>query len=179
MARPGALAYTAWVVHIVYYPDPVLQRRAAEVEAVGPELAAFAAKMLVCMQEASGVGLAAPQVGRSIRLFVASQTGEPADGMVFLNPRIEPFGPIVELEEGCLSLPGIRADIRRTESVRLAFTDLEGEARTAEFGGLLARIVQHECDHLDGVLFFERMQETDRLRCRPDLLALEEQFQPR
>jgi len=179
LACHEAAAYTEEAVHVVYYPDPVLQLRAAEVTAFGPDLAAFAERMLVCMQEASGVGLAAPQVGRSIRLFVASETGEPADGMVFVNPRIEPFGKIVAMEEGCLSLPGIRTDIQRPESVRVAYSDLDGEARTEAFGGLLARIVQHEQDHLDGVLFVQRMQETDRLRFRLDLRALEEQFQPR
>ena len=83
------------------------------------------------------------------------------------------------MEEGCLSLPGIRADIRRPESVRVTYTDLDGRERTEEFHELMARIIQHEYDHLDGILFFERMSETDRLRIRPDLAALEDQYVPR
>jgi peptide deformylase len=164
---------------IVYYPDPVLQRRAEASGRSPADLRAFVDGMIDAMVEAHGVGLAAPQVGEGLRLFVASETGSADDAVVFLDPRIEPFGRIVEMEEGCLSLPGIRADIRRPESVRVAFTDLDGHERTAEFHELMARIIQHEYDHLDGILFFERMSETDRLRIRPDLAALEEQYVPR
>jgi peptide deformylase len=83
------------------------------------------------------------------------------------------------MEEGCLSVPGVRRLVQRPESVRLAWTDLDGTTREGEFHGLLARIVQHECDHLDGVLFFERMSEADRLSIKDDLAALEEQYRPR
>jgi peptide deformylase len=164
---------------IVYYPDPVLQRRAAASGRSPADLRAFIDGMIDAMVEAHGVGLAAPQVGEGLRLFVASETGNADDAIAFLDPRIEPFGPIVEMEEGCLSLPGIRADIRRPESVRVTFTDLDGREQTEEFHELMARIIQHEFDHLDGILFFERMSETDRLRIRPDLAALEEQYVPR
>jgi len=165
-------------MQIVYYPAPVLQRPAETVDPSDPDLRALVDGMLAAMKEAEGVGLAAPQVGRGVRLFVAAETGEPADAIACLNPRIEPFGPIVEMEEGCLSVPGVRAMIRRPGSVRLAYTDLEGRERRGEFTGLMARIVQHEFDHLDGVLFFERMGEADRLRIRPDLDALAEQYRP-
>ena len=83
------------------------------------------------------------------------------------------------MEEGCLSVPGVRRDIRRSEGVRLRWTDLDGEPQEGEFHGLIARIIQHECDHLDGILFFERMSEADRLSIKDDLAALEEQYQPR
>ena len=164
---------------IVCYPDPVLRKRAEDVDPRAKGLRTLVARMLEAMKEASGVGLAAPQVGESVRLFVASETGEPADAMVCLNPKVEPFGAIAEMEEGCLSVPGVRRLIRRPESVRLQWTDLDGEEHEGEFTGLLARIVQHEYDHLDGVLFFERMSEADRLSIRDDLRALEEQFKPR
>jgi len=166
-------------MRILYYPDPVLQQRAQEVDPKRPGLSELAAGMIAAMKEASGVGLAAPQVGESIRLFVASETGEPVDAIVCLNPRVEPFGPIVEFEEGCLSVPGVRRLIRRPESVRMSWLDLDGRQHDGEFHELLARIIQHEVDHLDGVLFFERMSEADRLSVRADLEGLREQFQPR
>jgi peptide deformylase len=166
-------------MRILFYPDPVLRKRAREVDPRAEGLRELAEEMLRTMKEASGVGLAAPQVGESLRLFVASDTGEIEDAMVCLNPRVEPFGPAAQMEEGCLSVPGVRRDIRRTESVRLKWTDLDGAPHEGEFHGLLARIIQHECDHLDGVLFFERMSEADRLSIRDDLRALEEQYSPR
>jgi peptide deformylase len=117
-------------------------------------------------------------VGESLRVFVASDTGEIEDAMVFLNPKIERFGAAVEMEEGCLSVPGVRRQILRPEGVRIMWTDLDGKPQEGEFKGLFARIIQHECDHLDGVLFFERMSEADRLSIKVDLLALEEQYTP-
>jgi len=166
-------------MEIVYYPDPVLRQRAEPVDEGRDDLRGIATSMLEAMHAASGVGLAAPQVALGLRLFVASETGAAVDGLVFLNPEIEPFGPVVEMEEGCLSLPGMRADILRPEKVRTKWTDLDGHRREQEFDGLLARIIQHEFDHLEGVLFFDRMQPTDRLRVRDELRAFEEQFVPR
>jgi peptide deformylase len=166
-------------MRIVFYPDPVLQQRAKDVDPRAKGLRELAEEMLRLMKEAHGVGLAAPQVGEGIRVFVASATGEIEDAMVCLNPKVEPFGAPVEMEEGCLSVPGIRRDIRRSEGVRLRWTGLDGKAQEDEFHGLLARIIQHESDHLDGILFFERMSEADRLSVKDDLAALEEQYQPR
>jgi peptide deformylase len=166
-------------MRIVCYPDPVLRRRARDVDPGAKGLKDLAEEMLRAMKEASGVGLAAPQVGESIRLFVASPTGEIADAMVCLNPKVQPFGGSVTMEEGCLSVPGVRREILRSEAVRMKWVDLDGKPQEDEFHGLLARIIQHELDHLDGVLFFERMSEADRLSIKDDLAALEEQFLPR
>ncbi|HEX5138429.1 MAG TPA: peptide deformylase [Planctomycetota bacterium] len=165
-------------MRIVFYPDPVLRKRALDVDPRREGLRDLVDEMLRTMKEASGVGLAAPQVGQSVRVFVASDTGEIDDAMVCLNPKLEPFGPVVPMEEGCLSVPGVRREIRRSESVRLKWTDLDGAPQEGEFHGLLARIIQHECDHLDGILFFERMNEADRLSIRDDLRGLEEQYRP-
>ena len=160
------------------YPHPVLYRRA---EAVGDPtgLQSLAAGMLEAMKQAHGVGLAGPQVAESQRIFVASESGDIEDALVFINPEIEPFGKVVALEEGCLSIPEIRADVMRPASVRVAWTSLNGQRYTGEFGDLMARIIQHEFDHLDGVLVIDRLAPTDRLRIKPDLAALEEQYQPR
>jgi peptide deformylase len=166
-------------MQIVCYPDPVLRHRTGDVDPRRDGLRELVAGMLKAMKEASGVGLAAPQVGEALRVFVASDTGEPEDAIVCVNPRVEPFGRIVEMEEGCLSVPGVRRLIRRPEGVRMRWFDLDGVAHEGEFHELLARIIQHESDHLDGVLFFERMSEADRLSIQADLAALEEQYQPR
>jgi len=165
-------------MRIVFYPDPVLRQRARDVDPRAEGVRELAEEMLRTMKEASGVGLAAPQVGKGIRIFVASDTGEIEDAIVCLNPKLEPFGPVMPMEEGCLSVPGVRREIRRSENVRLKWTDLEGTPQEGEFHGLLARIIQHEYDHLEGILFFERMSEADRLSIRDDLRALEEQYLP-
>ena len=163
-------------MQIVYYPDPVLQKRAETVDLARPGLREFVERMLEAMEAAHGVGLAAPQVGESLRLFVASDTAEPADALVCINPEIRAFGPSVVMEEGCLSLPGINAPISRPEKVEMRWTDLDGERHTAEFDDLMARIVQHEFDHLEGVLFFERMTAADRIRVKADLGSFEAQY---
>lgn len=164
---------------LVFYPDPVLRQPTQAVDPGRNDLRGLAEGMLGVMEDNQGVGLAAPQVGEGLRLFVASDTGDPADALICVNPRVEPFGPVVEMEEGCLSVPGFRAMIRRPEAVRVRFRGLDGVEREEECHELLARIIQHEADHLDGVLFFERMTDSDRLQCRPHLKALEEQFRPR
>ena len=164
---------------LVLYPDPVLNRKAEPVALDLPDLPELIECLLATMREAHGVGLAAPQVGRSLRLFVAAESGDSDEALVCINPKIQPFGEAVELEEGCLSIPDLRADVLRPEQVRMTWTGPDGKECQGEFDGLLARIIQHEFDHLEGTLFIERLTETDRLRVRPDLKALEEQFQPR
>ncbi len=163
-------------MRIVYYPDPVLQQRAAEISAITPEIAALAAAMLQTMEEARGIGLAAPQVGHLLRLFVASDTGRIEDALICINPTIEPFGKIVGFEEGCLSIPDVHADVERPESVRIRYVGLDGIPVEAEYGELMARIIQHEFDHLDGVLFFDRMSEAERMRIQTDLKTLASQY---
>ncbi len=166
-------------MEIVYYPDPALRRRAAPVTLPREGLADLARAMLLAMKEAEGVGLAAPQVAEDVRMFVASETGEIAHALVCVNPVVQPFGPAVEFEEGCLSLPGVRAVITRPEGARMVWEDLDGTRHEGEFHALLARILQHEYDHLEGVLFFDRMTPADRLRVRADLDAFEAQYRPR
>ena len=162
-------------MEILRYPDPVLRRKAVAVEPGREGLDALVQGMLEAMEEASGVGLAAPQVGLSLRLFVVSESGDPGAALVCVNPSLEVSGTMVELEEGCLSLPGIQAKILRPERARLTARDLSGREFVRETEGLLARILQHENDHLDGILFFERMTEVDRVRIKDDLKSLEEQ----
>lgn len=147
---------------IVAYGDPILRKRAEDI-ASEENLKQLIEDMFETMYEASGVGLAAPQIGKSIRLFVVD--GEPMDQeqlkgfkKVFINPELlEESGDAMVFEEGCLSIPGIRADVVRLGKVRLRYTDEQGEAREEEFDGLAARIIQHEYDHLEGVLFIDKI----------------------
>lgn len=154
-------------LRILSYPAPVLKRRASEVETIDGYVRDVAHRMLELMREAEGVGLAAPQVGLSWRLFVANSGSDGEPDRVYINPRIE-FLPseMVWREEGCLSLPGIRAQIRRPERVTITATDLDGKTFTLTSDGLLARVWQHEFDHLDGTLILDRMSPIDRLATR-------------
>lgn len=171
---------------IAYYPDPILRRRASEVPEVNGEVRAVAARMIELMFEADGIGLAAPQVGLSWRLFVAhvpatddrSATSDPptatAEPTVYINPVLSaPLGDLVPYEEGCLSLPDIRGDVRRPEHITITATNLKCERFTATAAGLLARCWQHEADHLDGVLILDKMSQMSRLKNRSAVRQLE------
>jgi peptide deformylase len=163
-------------MRIVYYPDPVLRKRAAPVAPDHAGLEDLVADMVGAMDEARGVGLAAPQVGLSIRLFLANPSGDAEDLLVCINPEVTPHGPTESAEEGCLSLPDLHAQVVRPTLVKMTWTGLDGVRHTDEFEGFLARILQHEYDHLEGVLFFERMTPADRIRIKADLASFEEQY---
>src|SRR5687767_15343058 len=110
-------------LQIIQYPDPRLKKVSKPVESFDSSLKALAARMLQLMREARGVGLAAPQVGRNIRLFVMNHTGEPNDDRVYVNPQLLEAEGNEEAEEGCLSLPGLTANIVRDKAVRIVATD--------------------------------------------------------
>jgi len=153
-------------LRIVLYPDPILRAEAAPVPEVNDEVRAVVERMMTLMAEADGVGLAAPQVGLSWRLFVtAARDAEPP--RVFINPVITPLSTSGEMEEeGCLSLPGVRADVRRNQAVAITALDLDGREFTLHGTDMTARVWQHEFDHLDGVLIIDRMNTMDRLANR-------------
>jgi peptide deformylase len=147
------------------YGDPVLRRRAAPVGEVTPEIRRMVEDMIETMFEEVGIGLAAPQVGISLRLMVVGdEKGRGARALV--NPVIAEQGGEVTAEEGCLSLPGIFADVTRAEWVRLEAHDLEGNPVSLKARGLTARVFQHEMDHLDGVLFIDRLDPMTRDRIK-------------
>lgn len=140
--------------------DEVLRKKAAEVDEreIDESLRSFFKEMFVTMEKANGVGLAAPQVGVSKRIFVARSDDEV--DRVFVNPRIISYSEqTCEYEEGCLSIPGVYESITRPERVVVKALDENGKEFTLKAKGLLARIIQHECDHLDGVLFIDRGDE--------------------
>jgi peptide deformylase len=150
------------VLPILEAPHPLLKVRAEPVAAVDAALRKLAQDMLETMYAAPGIGLAAPQVGVTKRLFVADiadrKGGEEPRPMVLVNPEVawRSEEEVVQ-EEGCLSLPGQFAEVARPASVRVRYQDLEGETREVEAEGLLARCLQHEIDHLDGVLFTDHL----------------------
>ena len=161
------------ILPIHVYGDSVLRADAAPVAAVTDEIRRLAADMIDTMRGADGVGLAAPQVGRAERLFVvdltpmAERAGDldayPPQPMVFVNPEVtweseEESG----FEEGCLSIPDIRDTVYRPDRVRLTWMDLDGQAHDTDLDGLLARVVQHELDHLDGILFVDHLSAFKR-----------------
>lgn len=165
---------------VVLYPDPRLRAPNAPVAAFDAELAATARAMFETMYRTEGVGLAAPQVGINRRLLVYNPTGqaaEPAREMVLCNPRIAAKARVTEPgREGCLSFPGIHGEILRPVSVRVEAQGLHGEPVALELEGWDARIFLHEFDHLDGVLFIDRMTPTDRQRNRAALEELAARF---
>lgn len=146
---------------IVAYGDAVLRKVATDVDMNWPELPAFIESMYETMYHTNGVGLAAPQVGKSIRLFVIDShpmyEDEPKDDgikRVFINPkRMEESGDEWPYEEGCLSIPGIREDVMRKPVIQLQYLTEDGETRIERFEGMNARVIQHEYDHLEGILF--------------------------
>lgn len=149
---------------IVKYPDPVLAKKGAPVKDFGPELAQFIEEMWASMYAAHGIGLAAPQVGVSKRITVidVSFKERPDEKLVLINPEIiEREGKQFE-EEGCLSLPEIREKVQRAARVKVRAQDVNGEFFEAEGTDLLARAMQHEIDHLDGVLFIDRISALKR-----------------
>ena len=151
-------------ISIILYPDPVLKKRAANVAKFNAELAALAKRMLDLMREAKGVGLAAPQVGVGLRVFVCNPTGEPGDDLICINPRFTELTGGEDREEGCLSIPDYLDEVERPERVKVRFLDLEGTKQEIEADGLLARVVQHEIDHINGVLFIDHLSKLKRSR---------------
>lgn len=147
---------------IVKFPHPALRDPARAVSAVDDELRELAAGMIEAMHNAGGIGLAAPQVGRAIRLIVAADGGAP---LVFFNPKIVAAAEeIAEREEGCLSLPGISAVVRRPAAVSVSGLDIRGKEQKTDAEGLLAACLQHEIDHLNGVLFVDHLSRLKKNR---------------
>ena len=159
-------------LQMIYWPAEILKTPAAPITSFTPELRAIALAMLQLMQEHKGVGLAGPQVGLPLRIFVMSETGKAADGRVAINPVLTLDGPTEQAEEGCLSIPEVRANIERHTIAHLQAMDFNGRMQQIELTGFAARIAQHESDHLDGILILDRMSGLAKLANRPALLEL-------
>jgi len=176
---PAALS-----IHI--YPDDVLRTKARPVPAVTDEVRTVAQRMIELMFEADGIGLAAPQVGLSWRMFVAhvpesdkrSSSASPPDAtaepQVYINPMLSsPAGAPEPLSEGCLSLPEVLGEVLRSPTITITATGLDGRTFSQTATGLLARCWQHETDHLDGILIIDKMTQMSRLKNRSAVRDLE------
>lgn len=155
---------------VVLFPDPVLRKETEEVTTFDDDLKAIVDGMLERMFESHGVGLAAPQVGLTQRIFVLNDEGDkdkPERNMAIINPTIKSFaGKKTRHEEGCLSLPGVHADITRPDRCLVHHFDVDGNEIEKEYEGFLSRIIQHEYDHLQGVLLVDRMGAGDKMKNR-------------
>ncbi|NIL95873.1 MAG: peptide deformylase [Planctomycetales bacterium] len=170
------------IVEIIKYPHPTLRHRSKPIRRVDASLRDIVREMFALMYEAQGVGLAANQVDLPYRLFVANLGGEdrgPDEELVFINPVLSHPKGSAEAEEGCLSIPGVYAPVRRPAQITVSAYNLQGEAILKEMDGLTARVVQHETDHLDGVLFIDRLSETAAADVKDALAEFEAQFSER
>jgi peptide deformylase len=171
---------------VVKYGDPVLRQKGRRIETITPEIQQLIAEMQATMYAARGVGLAAQQVGQAVQLTVIDVrevtdrpstlflNDEPADveafmPLVLINPIVKPVADPVSGPEGCLSFPEIYADISRPESVEVTAWNQHGRTISFRCGGLLARAIQHEADHLNGILFIDRMEREMKEKLRPEL----------
>jgi peptide deformylase len=179
------------ILEVVKYGHPALRQRGERVAAITPQIRELAEDMLETMYDAHGVGLAAQQVARALQLTVLDVRevtdrpstmqvgGQPvtvADHMplVLINPELTPTGEPFTGPEGCLSFPEMYADITRPVTVRVKALNLKGETIEFDCGGLLAKAVQHEADHLNGILFIDRMTRKDKEELKPDMDALQQ-----
>ncbi len=177
---------------IVRYNQPVLRKKGAQVTAFDATLRKLADDMVETMHEAEGIGLAAQQIGQAIQFCVIDLRPVDADftweldgrkppldlcmPMALANPKITVLpGKETSYEEGCLSFPGIRGDVIRPDSIRVEFQDLDGTAHVLVCTGLLSRCIQHEADHLNGVLFIDQMAKRVLIELKPELKDLEKE----
>ncbi len=176
------------ILEIVQYGHPALRAKGSRIEKINKEIRQLAEDMLETMVDADGVGLAAQQIGRPIQMCVVDVAGvkdRPSAlrlsgqsveigghmPLVLINPEVETFGRLHSGAEGCLSFPGLQGDITRPYSVRVKAQTLDGEVEF-EADGLLARAIQHEHDHLHGILFIDRMEPAQRRDLEPEMESL-------
>lgn len=163
-------------LRIICYPDPTLRKSCAPLGTFEPALRELADRMLELMRLAKGVGLAAPQVGIPIRLFVCALSEDPGDELVCVNPELAELTGADEKEEGCLSIPGVTVSMRRATRVILKAVDLDGQMFERAGVDLQARVWQHEVDHLNGELIIDNMSTTDEIANRRALKQLEADY---
>ncbi|MBC8108650.1 MAG: peptide deformylase [Anaerolineae bacterium] len=164
-------------LQIIQYPDPRLRQLSKSVEVFDDRLKILTQRMFELMRLDKGVGLAAPQVGINQRVFVMNYTGQPADDRVYINPELFDITGNEEGEEGCLSLPRITALINRGQTLRIVAKDVNGNPFEQTETGYIARIWQHEFDHLNGVLITDRMGDVARMTHRKTLRELEKEYE--
>lgn len=166
-------------LHIVNYPHPALRWISKPIKSISPDLRDTVRTMFDLMYEARGIGLAANQVALPYRLFVINLTSDPneqEEEFVFINPEITKRKGTTEGEEGCLSLPQLYGDVKRSEEITVEAYDLDGQLFEITLDDLAARAVQHEHDHLEGILFPDRMLEAKREELEAQIADFEAEF---
>ena len=162
---------------ITRYPAEVLAGRAKPIEKIDDNIRQLIKKMTDIMLENKGIGLAGPQAGVPLRIFITSLDGTKKDVKVYINPTVTPNGELGSVEEGCLSVPGVYTKIRRYKKCKVTATDLEGNEFTEEAEGLHARVLQHEYDHIEGMTIADRMSSTARIAHRKQLKKLKQEHE--
>jgi peptide deformylase len=162
---------------IIVWPDPRLRKVSSPVEAFDESIKGLADRMFQLMREHRGVGLAAPQVGINLRLFVMNATGNPEDDAIYVNPVLTEAEGEEEGDEGCLSLPNINVNVWRAKKIHMDAADVQGQKIAQDANGYIARVWQHEYDHLNGTLLTDRMGPVAKLANRKILRDLEEQYE--
>lgn len=159
------------ILPIYVYGHPILRKKTVDITPGTPELQELIANMFETMYHDNGVGLAAPQIGKSMRLFVidttvfheSDETQEVYKG-AFINPKItREFGDDFTFNEGCLSIPDVNADVTRKSEIEISFIDENGNPQTRTFNGMAARVIQHEYDHLEGKIFIDHLPSLKKM----------------
>ena len=163
-------------LEIVLWPDPVLLDGTETITVVDDELRAVVTEMRRVLFDQRGVGLAAPQVGKALRLMLVCPSGTPGDEMVVLNPEILAAEGNELGEEGCLSFPGLYGKVPRALTIKVRYQDLALHTREMELHDFVARVFQHELDHLNGEVFIDKMTEACRALLEAELEALRQSF---
>jgi len=169
---------------LLYYGNPLLRKKAEPIEEITPEIRQLALDMIETMDVGNGIGLSAPQIGKSIRLFVLRNYIYLEDGRlgfseprVYINPKILSHSThLLKDTEGCLSIPGINGEVERPDKILIEATDLEGNRFTEEVEGYNARVRMHENDHLNGVLYIDRMKPHNRHKIEAKLREIKKKY---
>ena len=157
-------------LNILKFPDPRLRTKAQPVAVVDESIKTLVRDMFETLYKAPGIGLAATQVNVHKRVVVIDVSADQSEPRVFINPELEVSGPLVETEEGCLSVPGYYEPVARRQKAEVAAVDAQGQPFRLDAEGLLAVCIQHECDHLDGKLFVDYLSNLKRTRIQKKLL---------
>ncbi|WFB36784.1 peptide deformylase [Kiritimatiellota bacterium B12222] len=175
---------------LCYYGNPILREKAQPVTTFDAELEKLGKDMIATMREEAGIGLAGPQIGKSLRIFTMEvpldmdedEAGIPHNlglesPLVVVNPEIEEMGDLdEEMEEGCLSIPDVRGKVIRSFAIKLRYQDVKGEKKELELKGLAARCVQHEFDHLNGVLFIDYLSSVKKMSIKGKLKRIKQNY---
>lgn len=169
---------------LVYYGDARLRKKCQPIEKISPEVEVLASDLIESMGAYLGAGLAAPQIGALVQMFVIAYVGTDEEGApimgdpeIYINPRILSYSEEkITFEEGCLSLPGLRAPVERSFKIEIESLRLDGTLRKETADGWRARVILHEYDHLNGALFIDRVSKKERQKLDPSLRAIKKKY---